>query len=80
MFLFICSAVGVDHFQFEFYSYRTRLFENLRMLPHAPGVQVQGEWTENCLVLDEDTHMASQIVKPEQTILIDLQIITAFLK
>jgi len=56
MFLFICSAVGVDHFQFEFYSYRTRLFENLRMLPHAPGVQVQGEWTENCLVLDEDSY------------------------
>jgi len=22
--------------------YRTRLFENIRMLPHAPGVQMQG--------------------------------------
>ena len=22
---------------------KTRLFENLRMLPHAPGVQMQGE-------------------------------------
>lgn len=25
-----------------FETFRTRLFENLRMLPHAPGVQVQG--------------------------------------
>jgi len=24
---------------------KTRLFENLRMLPHAPGVQMQGEWS-----------------------------------
>lgn len=23
--------------------FRTRLFENLRMLPHAPGVQMQGK-------------------------------------
>ncbi len=23
---------------------KTRLFENLRMLPHAPGVQIQGEF------------------------------------
>ena len=23
---------------------KTRLFENLRMLPHAPGVQMQGEF------------------------------------
>ena len=26
---------------FNFQFYRTRLFENLRMLPHAPGVQIQ---------------------------------------
>ena len=25
--------------------FRTRLFENLRMLPHAPGVQMQGMLT-----------------------------------
>jgi hypothetical protein len=24
------------------------------MLPHAPGVQVQGEWTDSCLFLEED--------------------------
>jgi hypothetical protein len=52
------------------------------MLPHAPGVQVQGEWTENCLCLDEDcdTHLASQIVTSEHTILVDLQKIAAVLK
>lgn len=29
---------------------KNRLFENLRMLPHAPGVQVQGKfyYTYNC--------------------------------
>lgn len=29
-------------FNHEKFDCRTRLFENLRMLPHAPGVQVQG--------------------------------------
>jgi hypothetical protein len=30
------------------------------MLPHAPGVQVQGEWTENYLDLDEDSNTHGQ--------------------
>lgn len=29
---------------------KNRLFENLRMLPHAPGVQIQGEFLSNKLV------------------------------
>ena len=36
---------------------KTRLFENLRMLPHAPGVQMQGQFT----------HTSSMIVQMSQT-------------
>lgn len=36
-FLFVC----IVQLKLIIFNCRTRLFENLRMLPHAPGVQVQ---------------------------------------
>lgn len=34
--------------------YRTRLFENLRMLPHAPGVQVQVIPEDGAIIEDSE--------------------------
>lgn len=40
-FLERCYLVHIFQAKFVLVLYRQRLFENLRMLPHAPGVQMQ---------------------------------------
>lgn len=41
---------------------RTRLFENLRMLPHAPGVQVQAIPEDSAVIEDSE---AEEKVNPD---------------
>ena len=41
------------------FSYRTRLFENLRMLPHAPGVQM-ATIPEDGIILKEESALEDE--------------------
>lgn len=43
--------------------YRTRLFENLRMLPHAPGVQVQPIPEDGAVIEDSE---AEEKINPDE--------------
>lgn len=42
------------HYSAIFINFRTRLFENLRMLPHAPGVQVQAIPEDGAVIEDSE--------------------------
>lgn len=46
------------------FNHRTRLFENLRMLPHAPGVQVQAIPEDGAVI--EDSEMEEKMCLDER--------------
>lgn len=54
---YICTNITYEQFNnciIIVFDRRTRLFENLRMLPHAPGVQVQAIPEDGAVIEDSE--------------------------
>lgn len=65
IFSFICNLhIYYEHQIVIAFNHRTRLFENLRMLPHAPGVQVQAIPEDGAVI--EDSEMEEKMSLDER--------------